>query len=147
MTNRELFSPQLVRRAFAVVLAFASISAITTLPAADAKNADSVVTVTEADNGKDVDLTTGQTLQVKLKSIPGTGYAWTLDGDPAPLKLTKSFSQRSKNTTGMAGAPQMSVFQLSANSAGVATLTFIYRRAWEYDVAPAKTFSIRVNVR
>ena len=41
----------------------------------------------------------------------------------------------------------MSVFQLSANSAGLATLTFVYRRSWEYNVPPAKTFAIRVNVR
>ncbi len=119
----------------------------TTLYTSDAKEAASVLTVTEAENGKDVDLANGQILQVKLKAIAGTGYAWTLDGDPAPLKLTKSFSQRSKSTSGKAGAPQMSVFQLQANSAGVATLTFVYRRSWEYNVAPAKTFSVRVNVR
>lgn len=114
---------------------------------ADAKSADSIVNVTEAENGKEVDLGSGQVLQVKLKSIPGTGYAWTLDGDPAPLKLVKSFTQRKKSTSGMAGAPQMSVFQLKANSAGLATVTFVYRRSWEYNVPPASTFSIRVSVR
>jgi len=119
----------------------------TTLYAADAKNADSVVNVAEAENGENIDLTTAQTLQVKLKSISGTGYTWTLNGDPAPLKLTKSFSQRSKSTSGMAGTPHISVFQLKASSAGLSTLTFVYRRSWEYNVAPAKTFSIRVSVR
>lgn len=122
-------------------------AAAATLRTADANSAASVVNVTEAENGKEVDLGGGQVLQVKLKSIPGTGYAWTLDGDPAPLKLVKSFTQRKKSASGMAGAPQMSVFQLKANSAGLATVTFVYRRSWEYNVPPAKTFSVRVNVR
>jgi predicted secreted protein len=104
----------------------------------------SIVTITDADNGRDIELTTGQTLEVKLKSIAGTGYAWTLSGDPAPLKLTKTSTQRSKKTP---GAAQTSVFQLSANSAGLANVTFVYRRSWEYNIPPAKTFSVRVNVR
>ena len=106
-----------------------------------------MLTVTDADNGKDIDITSGQILQVKLKSNAGTGYAWTLSGDPAPLKLIKTSTQHSKNTSGKAGAPQMSVFQLQATSAGLTNLTFVYRRSWEFNVPPAKTFSIRVNVR
>jgi predicted secreted protein len=131
--------------AFVAVVMFGRAMAITLQT--DAKSADSIVNVTEAENGKEIDLATGQVLRLKLKSIPGTGYAWTLDGDPAPLKLVKSFTQRKKSTSGMAGAPQMSVFQLKANSAGLATVTFVYRRSWEYNVPPAKTFSVRVNAR
>ena len=115
-----------------------------TAAATDTKHAKSVLTVTEAQNGTDVDLASGQMLQVKLKSVAGTGYAWTLSGDPAPLKLTKTSTQRSKNTP---GASQFSVFQLSANSSGLATVTFVYRRSWEYNVPPVRTFSVRVNVR
>lgn len=107
----------------------------------------SVVTVTDADNGKAIELNAGRTLRVKLQGNPSTGYDWTLDGDPAPLKLIKSFHQANKKTTGMAGAPQSAVFDLSAGSAGKANLTLVYRRSWEYNVAPARTFSITVNVR
>ena len=113
--------------------------------ASDTKKSDSVVGVLEADNGKDIELTTSQTLRVKLKTIAGTGYAWTLSGDPAPLKLTKSYTQQ--NNSRRAGGGQMSVFDLTANSAGIAKVTFVYRRSWEYNVPPAKTFKVRVNVR
>lgn len=89
----------------------------------------------------------GQTLRVKLPGNPSTGYDWTLSGDPAPLKLVKSFHQANKKTPGMAGAPRIAVFDLSAGSAAKVNLTFVYRRSWEYNVAPAKTFSITVNVR
>jgi len=108
--------------------------------------ADSVVTVTDSDTGKEIDLAAGQTLRVKLPATPSTGYSWLLSGDPAPLKLTRSFYERNKNTSGMPGSPQDAVFELRARRAGVATLTFVYRRAWEYNVAPARTFTIRVKV-
>ena len=113
--------------------------------ASETKAADSVLTVTDADNGKNIDLASGQTLRVKLKTISGTGYAWTLSGDPAPLKLTKSYTQQ--NNSRRAGGGQMSVFDLTASSAGLANVTFVYRRSWEYNVPPAKTFKVHVNVR
>jgi inhibitor of cysteine peptidase len=116
-------------------------------PDANTKKSNSVVGVMEADNGKDIEVNSGQTLRVKLKVIPGTGYAWTLSGDPAPLKLTKSYTQQNNSTARRVGASQMSVFELSANAVGLANLTFVYRRSWEYNVPPAKTFSVRVNVR
>ena len=105
----------------------------------------SILNVTEADNGKDVDMSSGQTLQVKLPSIAGAGYAWTVNGDPTPLKLTKQSTQRKKSAK--PGAAQVSVFQFSASSPGIATLTMVYRRSWEYNVPPAKKFEVKVNVR
>lgn len=113
--------------------------------AADSKKNEPIVAVMEADNGKDIDITAGQRLRIKLKTIAGTGYAWTLSGDPAPLKLTKTSTQRSKNQ--QPGGAQVSVFDLTASSAGLANVTFVYRRSWEYNVPPAKTFGIRVSVR
>lgn len=120
---------------------------VTAQQAADAKKSESVVGVMEADNGKDIELNTGQTLRIKLKTIAGTGYAWALSGDPAPLKLTKTYTQKSNSTARRAGGPQMSVFDLSASSAGLANVTIVYRRSWEYNIPPAKTFTVRVNVR
>ena len=117
------------------------------LGADDTKKADSVLAVMESDNGKNIDLNNGQTLRVKLRVIAGTGYAWTLSGDPAPLKLIKSYTQHSNSTARRAGGTQMSVFELSASSAGLANVTFVYRRSWEYNVQPAKTFTVHVNVR
>ncbi len=107
----------------------------------------SILNITEPDNGKDIDLPSGQTLQIKLKSNAGTGFAWSLSGDPTPLKLIKTYTQHNKNTSGRAGAPLTSVFQLQAASAGLSNVTLVYRRSWEYNVPPAKTFSVRVNVR
>jgi predicted secreted protein len=134
------------------IIALASLGATSVAQqAADAnttpKKSKPIVGVMESDNGKTIDMDSSQTLCVKLKVIAGTGYSWTLNGDPAPLKLGKSYTQQSNSTARRAGGPQMSVFELSANSSGVANLTFTYRRSWEYNVPPAKTFNVRVNVR
>lgn len=107
----------------------------------------STVTITDQDNGRNVDLMMGQTLIVRLPGNPSTGYDWVVSGDPTPLKLTKNFHQRSKSAPGMVGAPQTAVLEFSAASPGVTTLTLLYRRSWEYNVAPAKTFTVTVDVR
>jgi len=104
-------------------------------------------TITDQDNGKDIDLTTGERLIVKLTSNPTTGYGWAVAGDPAPLKLEKSAFHRSTKSSRVVGAPGVQVLQFSASSAGIANLTVVYRRSWEYNVPPVKTFSVRVNVR
>jgi inhibitor of cysteine peptidase len=111
------------------------------------QSAPSNLTISDKDNRTNVDLTTGQTLIVRLPSNPSTGYAWVVNGDPAPLKLTKSFSVRSKGTSGMVGAPRTAVLEFNAASSGVTTLTLLYRRSWEYNVAPTKTFTVTVSVR
>ncbi len=112
-----------------------------------AKAPSNDVVLTENDNGRDIDLTTNNTLIVKLSSNPSTGYAWSVAGDPAPLKLQKSTFRKSKAKNGMVGASGTAVFQLTASSAGMTNLTLVYRRSWEYNVPPMKTFSVRVNVR
>ena len=100
------------------------------------------VTITDAQNGKDVQVTSGQILIVKLAGNPSTGYSWGVSGDPAPLKLEKTSYE---NNTSTPGAPQTAVFQFTAASKGAATLVLLYRRAWEYNVQAVRTF--RVNVR
>ncbi len=112
-----------------------------------AKAGSHIVSVTGEDNGKDVDLTSGDKLVVKLGSNPSTGYSWAVAGDPSPLKLQKTSYRKNKAASKAMGAPGVQVFQFSARSAGMATLQLIYRRSWEYNVQPAKTFDVRVNVR
>lgn len=109
--------------------------------------ASSDLVLNESDNGKDIDLIAGSTLVVKLPGNPSTGYNWTVVGDPAPLKLQKSSFARSKTKSGMVGSSGTAIFRLSAGSSGMATLNLVYRRSWEYNVAPVKTFTVRVDVR
>ena len=90
---------------------------------------------------------TGDTLVVRLKSNPSTGYTWAIKGDPSPLRLVKSSAKKNNQTGHAAGAPVTQEFRLSATSAGMASLTLEYRRPWEYTAGPAKTFDVQVNAR
>lgn len=105
------------------------------------------VVLTEQDNGKDIDLTIGGALIVKLPSNPSTGYGWTVVGEPSPLKLQKTSFRKGKTKDNAVGASGTAIFQLSANASGMTTLTLVYRRSWEYNVPPIRTFVVRVDVR
>ena len=107
----------------------------------------SVVTISDKDNGTDIDLPQGATLLVKLSSNPSTGYSWAVKGDPSPLKLEKTSVKKGKQSSKKVGAPGVQELRFDATSAGMASLTLEYRRPWEYTASPAKTFSVRVNVR
>ena len=116
-------------------------------PGAPQKSASSVVIITDEDNGKDIDLPAGDTLVLRLKSNPSTGYSWAIKGDPSPLRLVKSPTKKNAQTGHAVGAPVTQEFRLTAVSAGMASLSLEYRRPWEYNVAPAKTFNVKVNAR
>ena len=116
-------------------------------PGAPQKSASSVVTITDEDNGKDIDLPAGDTLVLRLKSNPSTGYSWAIKGDALPLRLVKSSTKKNAQTGHAVGAPVTQEFRLTAVSAGMASLTLEYRRPWEYNVTPAKTFNVKVNAR
>ena len=116
-------------------------------PASSPRKANPGVILTERDSGSDIDLATNTLLIVKLNGNPSTGYAWTVTGDPSPLKLQKASFRKHTTASGAVGASGTASFQFGASSSGMATLTLVYRRSWEYNMPPMKTFTVRVNVR
>ena len=113
-------------------------------PVADSKA--STMTVTDQDNGKTIDLAKGDTLMVELSSNPSTGYGWKVKGDPSPLKLASS-DYKQPDQSGKVGAPGVQQFRFDASAAGTSKLELVYRRPWEKGVAPARAFTVDVNVR
>jgi predicted secreted protein len=59
----------------------------------------------------------------------------------------KSSTKKNGQNSHVVGAPVTQEFRLRAVSAGMASLTLEYRRPWEHDVAPVKTFQVRVKAR
>lgn len=104
--------------------------------------------VTDADNGKTVTATKGQNLYVKLQANPSTGYGWVVTqtdrtfGYPAAEKFFP-------NGPGV-GSGGISRFLWKTggalNMVGSHTVKMEYKRAWETNVAPAKTFTFTVKV-
>jgi inhibitor of cysteine peptidase len=140
-----------MRLAGVAILCFATViaaQAVQSPPTASStKSTITAVTVTDRDNGTDVDLTAGGTLIVKLPSNPSTGYSWAVAGDPSPLKLHKTSFVQKSHSGQMVGSAGTQVLRFGANSVGMGNLTVVYRRSWEYNVPPVTTFTVRVNVR
>jgi inhibitor of cysteine peptidase len=107
------------------------------------------MSIGRAENGGTVELKIGETLMVSLDSNITTGYSWEIaESDESILKLKGEPEYvEPKSDPQLVGAGGTQVFRFEALKAGQATLTLVYRRPWEKDVAPADTYSLTVTVK
>ena len=105
------------------------------------------MTLTEKDNGTQVQVTHGNIVTVRLEAIPGTGYSWQItENNPVLLKpLGKSEYEESKSE--LIGGIEHQIFRFKAVSPGTSLLKLLYYRAWEKGKAPEKSFQITVEIR
>lgn len=104
------------------------------------------ITLTNSDDGRAIGLKAGQMLAVRLDSNPSTGYSWQVGQvDDAVLKQQgePQFIQPADAPPGAGGAQ---VFRFTAVAAGQTTLTLVYKRSFEPNVAPVQTFTVQVTV-
>ncbi|MEO7913173.1 MAG: YbaY family lipoprotein [Roseiflexaceae bacterium] len=104
------------------------------------------ITLTNSDDGKAIGLKSGQILAVRLDSNPSTGYSWQVGQvNDAVLKQQgePQFIQPADAPPGAGGAQ---VFVFNAAAGGTSTLTLVYKRSFEPDVAPIQTFTVQVTV-
>jgi inhibitor of cysteine peptidase len=101
------------------------------------------------DNGRQIELTNGQTFNVTLESNPSTGYSWEVVELNNNILHQTGEAESQPNTTKkiMPGAPRMDTFQFEVINTGQTTLKIVYHRIWEKDVAPMKTFLVELFVR
>jgi inhibitor of cysteine peptidase len=105
------------------------------------------VIVTGKDDGKKVGLEKSERLIVKLEARPGTGYSWRVTkNDPAKLKQEGAPTVERPDNDKLDGV-EYQVFCFTGVSGGIVRLEMDYRRPWEKDAAPAKTFGIDVQIR
>jgi inhibitor of cysteine peptidase len=102
--------------------------------------------VTEANNGGSVTLKSGEVLEVRLKSQPGTGYKWYLNADPSPCLQQLEESVTTPDSPGV-GRPVFQVFKFKGQKHGTVTLKLSYMRAWEKSKPPASSFEITASIQ
>lgn len=105
--------------------------------------------LTDADDGRTVTVTKGQNILVKLSANPTTGYSWVVAstnrtfGYPASDRFVAA-------PAGAVGAGGIQRFMWKTSSAldmvGTHSVRLEYKRPWENNIAPAKTFTFTVNV-
>lgn len=102
--------------------------------------------ISEQDAGKTIEMKTGDILVVSLEGNITTGYNWV----PAPQtpELLKQVGETEVTpTSDLVGAPGQIVLKFEAVAAGQTVLHLDYKRPWETNVRPEKTFEVTVVVK
>lgn len=97
----------------------------------------------ESSNAKEIDLTVGESLEVRLQENRTTGYKWIVDsaGGPECKLVSDSFEAGTA-----VGQPGTHIWEFRAEKAGSGEIALSYRRPWEEKQQPAHSFTLRVQV-
>jgi inhibitor of cysteine peptidase len=118
-------------------------------PTQPAEAGEKVIALDESSDGKTVAAAVPQKIAVALKGNPTTGFGWFLgkiDGE-AVVQEGKIEYVASPKPPGMVGGGGVFVATFKAAAAGKATVTLEYKRPWEKDKPPAKTFTITIEIK
>jgi inhibitor of cysteine peptidase len=103
------------------------------------------VQLTDADNGKTIELKKGQVSRITLAANPTTGYTWeVVEGDEKVVRQLGEIAFKPESEALGAGGVQ--IIRLEVVNTGQTTLKLVYHRPWETDVEPLKTFSLTIKV-
>ena len=102
--------------------------------------------ITEADAGHQIELRTGDTLEITLPLNPTTGFQWEVsDLDSTILRpVGEPIFKPSSNAVGSGGQVTL---HFESVRAGQTALRLILHRPFETDVAPMQTFEVTVIVK
>lgn len=100
--------------------------------------------IDETFNCRTVDVLLGQTIEVRLKENPTTGFRWQLtsDGGPACVVNDDEFTTAS----GPPGRGGEHTWRFKVVGVGDGDIELAYRRRWESSPEAGKTFKIHVKV-
>ena len=102
--------------------------------------------ITEADNGKTINVKPGHIIILKLNENPSTGYSWQMKLSKGLELLSDKYSSESSGPGGRAilGAGGYHLWTIEAKYKGSQQVEAIYKRSWEQ--AEVKAFKLTVVV-
>ncbi|HEY9628009.1 MAG TPA: protease inhibitor I42 family protein [Coleofasciculaceae cyanobacterium] len=121
------------------------ISPSSTLPSQPPRSHPMSLSVTAADSGKSLEVSSGDTLSLQLPENPTTGYRWAVQS-PENQNLELQSSEFSPPSSGIGGSGQR-VFTFRAKSSGTANLQLKEWREWEGDRSILNRFELTVRVK
>ena len=101
--------------------------------------------ITDADKGGVVHLRLGDTLELRLKSNPSTGFMWYVEKESTPLLKLAHQSQTDITEPGE-GRPVYQVFRFEPRRGGDGVLRLHYVRSWEKPAPDDEQFDIHVVI-
>ena len=103
------------------------------------------VILQKQDNGKEVTLKSGQTLQVQLEAMGGAGYWWYVqDLDSRFFELLSEKTRAASD--GRVGGPVLGIWTFRAKEAGSSEIKMDYYRSWEGAARAAEHFRVKVQI-
>lgn len=117
--------------------ALALLACAQAFPGCAAEKAEPTVVVARI--GAETRLRTGQVMAFELYANASTGYGWEVVEDGSPVLAPANTSPAPPPPRPMLGGGGPVRWRYRALQPGAATVRLIYRRAWEKDVAPART--------
>ncbi|HVU04328.1 MAG TPA: protease inhibitor I42 family protein [Polyangiaceae bacterium] len=86
----------------------------------------------------------GEEISITLHGASGSGYGWAVRSSGAPIVAVDASSAPPGERK--PGSPRRWVFRCRGEQAGTTTVELVYRRAWDSEAPPRKTFTLRVTV-
>ena len=103
------------------------------------------VVVTAADDGREIELTEGQTLVVRLRANPSTGFGWQVLEPEGGEILRQTDDAEFQPDSALLGAPATQILRFEPVQEGDTTLKLEYRRPWGPAAEPALEFGLLVR--
>lgn len=111
----------------------------------ETENNTTAPVITEAENGTNITLKTGENFTLNLTENPSTGYAWELNVT-AGLNITSDNYTQNPAPEGMTGVSGVHSWIIEAIAAGDQQVNGIYKRAWENTTGTEQNFTLGVEV-
>jgi inhibitor of cysteine peptidase len=122
--------------------------ALLTLTVAASATDEKTVTITDKDKDAKVELAKGDKLLVKLPANPSTGFTWMVAKEDDKLKSAgKPDYEPADKDKKVVGGGGTQTFTFTAKAAGEVEVEMQYKRPFEKDKEPAKTFKFKAIVK
>jgi predicted secreted protein len=102
------------------------------------------MTYNQRTNGQKIEAAIGNEFEVSLPEARTAGYLWTLRNNAASRCAMISESLQPAANVGGSGSH---TWHFRATKPGDCTLAMDYKRAWQENAGPARTYTLKVHVR
>lgn len=145
MANMKTKKIRCIRLFFFVLVLFC----VVIIMANEEEKEKKIFTMSECNESSITVNSTGE-FSIKIKSNPTTGYSWAVQ-EIKPNDLVKYLSVKTEepgegSQPPKLGAPTYEILTFEALKPGKVEIFLNYRRPWEKDVAPIKTYKVLVTI-
>jgi len=111
-------------------------------------SSEKFVDVDEHNSGNTIHILPGETIRVKLRSNPSTGFSWALGPiEEGKLETSgESTFEADPHREGEAGYGGCEIWKFKAEQSGETDISLSYERPWEDERPAAKTFKLHVVI-